>query len=661
MLAGKDPKQVFRSSVGKDVLWDTYLGSFPEGTNPIFKERTEHDCNCCKGFIRNIGNMVTVDEDGSLNSIWDITVDDDYQIVADELSEFVKKHAISNQYLHEESQVGAEHNHQMLEDGGIKTWNHLHFKLPNALVNKVTRDSVLGKSRGNKEILLSSYNSISLESINTVEDLIAQNSLYRGEEHLGAIKAFKKFALQFYKLNDQGVTPSKIDNLLWVSSVSLGELCRFKNTVIGTLLVDLTEGTDLEDAVKKFESKVAPSNYKRPTTLITKKMIDSAEKKIVELGLQDSLERRYATLDDITINNVIYADKSVKEAKGLFDSLKEDVKDTLPKLNEIKEVTIKEFIENIIPKVNQVELMFDGKHQNNLVSLIAPTNAEAKGLFKWGNNFSWSYNGEMADSIKERVKNAGGSVEGFMRASLSWFNYDDLDLSIREPDGNVIYYANKNSYTTGGKLDVDMNAGFGSKTRNAVENIIYKDKAKIKNGIYEVIVHNFCKRESQDVGFELEFEFDGKVSLFSYDQDLPSGRRVSVIKFEYKDGDIKIISSLPSTSISKEVWGVDTNKLHKVSSIMFSPNHWDGEETGNRHVFFMLEGCNNPDQARGFYNEFLNNNLTEHRKVFEVLASKMKVSYSDNQLSGLGFSTTKGDEVLCKVSGSFTRYLKIKF
>jgi hypothetical protein len=51
----------------------------------------------------------------------------------------------------------------------------------------------------------------------------------------------------------------------------------------------------------------------------------------------------------------------------------------------------------------------------------------------------------------------------------------------------------------------------------------------------------------------------------------------------------------------------------------------------------------------------------KQRKFFEALGSKMKVENSKNQLSGIGFSSTKRNSVICKVTGSFTRTLKIKF
>lgn len=54
---------LFMTNIDKDALWDLYLSSFPAGTNPLYRERTEHDCTCCKQFIRNIGGVVTIDSD----------------------------------------------------------------------------------------------------------------------------------------------------------------------------------------------------------------------------------------------------------------------------------------------------------------------------------------------------------------------------------------------------------------------------------------------------------------------------------------------------------------------------------------------------------------------------------------------------------------------
>ena len=119
-------------------------------------------------------------------------------------------------------------------------------------------------------------------------------------------------------------------------------------------------------------------------------------------------------------------------------------------------------------------------------------------------------------------------------------------------------------------------------------------------------------------------------------------------------------SQLPPTQAMKTVWGVTTHTFRDVRAVMMSPNYWDGQGIGNKHYFFLLEGCQNGQEARGFFNEFLKSELDPHRKVIEMVGSKMRAG-GDSQLSGLGFSSTQPNSVLCKVQGAFTRTVKILF
>lgn len=235
---------------------------------------------------------------------------------------------------------------------------------------------------------------------------------------------------------------------------------------------------------------------------------------------------------------------------------------------------------------------------------------------------------------------------------------------------------------TQGELDVDMNAGGGSPghgSRSAVENITYPDRKKMIEGVYTLYVCNYRKVENQDFGFEVEVEFDGVVHTFSYAKALRTDEKVVVTEFFYthKYG-FKLGNGLKSEQTSKQVWGLQTQTFQKVNVLMLSPNYWDTDEStmfvqqtingvrvgqfqgvGNKHYFFMLSDCRNEGTARGFYNEFLDQRLEEHRKVFEMVGAKMRTEETERQLSGLGFSSTQRNSLMVRITGKIQRILKV--
>lgn len=650
--------ELFRTGTSNDDLWATYLDSFPEGTNPIYRERTEHDCSCCKQFIRAVGNVVAI-VDNKLMSIWDCEVGDPaYQVVADAMATLVKSKPITEAFTNFEPEAGTDKN---FEDtvNGVKTWTHFFVNIPARFVKKGTEAGpYLGEQRATFDVLNRALRELTEDSVETVLELIAQKSLYRGDEHQHTLKSFRTHQ-KAYKL----VPDEDKENYVWSLVKSLPQnVSRIRNTSIGTLLVSLSDGTELDAAVGAFEAMVAPSNYKRPTALVTKAMIEAAKKTVEELGLVSALERRYATIHDITINNILFADKSTPShlTGDVFDTM--SAKADKPKsLDKVEEIGVEDFLANVLPKATSLEVMMDNSHTGNLVSLIAPSDPTAKPMFKWGNRFSWSYNGEMADSIKEKVKQAGGNVTGELCCRLAWDYTDDLDFHMYEPTGYHVYFSNRGrKSTSGGMLDVDAN-GINGMMPHPVENIFYEKLSSMKEGTYELKVHNYSRRSS-GVGFDVEVDIGGQVHSMSYDKVIKSHEWVSVATLKYsKAKGVEVVASLPSTKSVKQVWGVDTNTFQPVDVVMHSPNYWDGEATGNKHYFFMLRGCRNEGKARGFFNEFLNNDLTQHRKVMEMVGTSLKVQPASDQLSGLGFSSTQKNSLLCRVKGSFTRTIKIVF
>lgn len=659
----KNVDKLYTVAVDKDVLWNTYLDSFPSGTNELFRERREYDCGYCRGFIKNFGNIVVI-KNGKIHTIWDFKIKDDkFQQVINALDALVKSCAVDNVFLPKVSRFGQLVSHESCDDGRVITWHHFCVDIDSKFIfsgNRDTVGTVLGQYRDTRNVLERSLTEISKDSINTVLELISQNSLYKGNEWNAALKKLRDIQKKYNKLDD-----SEKNTFCWETSVEVGPaIGRIKNHSIGVLLQDITAGVDLDEAVRKYEKIVAPTNYKRPKAIFTKKMIEDAEKLLVEEGLIDSLPRRYAVVEDITVNNILFANRdSVSKMSGsVFDDLKKEASSKPKNLGKVEEVSIQKFVSDILPTATSVEALFENKHCGNLVSLIAPQNADAKTLFKWNNGFSWAYNGNITDSMKERVKSAGGKVDGVLRFSIQWNtendNKNDLDAHCKEPRGNLIYYGNKRNAMTGGNLDVDI---INPTNNPAVENITWPVLSKMEEGTYTFMVNNFTHRGGTS-GFQAEIEFDGQILSFNYNGNISHNQTVEVAKVRLKNGVFEVIKSMPSTTQTKTVWGLKTNEFHPVSVCMFSPNYWDEQNgIGNRHYFFMLKDCLNDGTPNGFFNEFVKEDFMKHKRVFEALGSKMKVEDSDNQLSGLGFSDTKRNSITVRVKGSFTRTLVVNF
>ncbi len=628
--------ELFVVNIDKDVVWEAYLAAFPEGENPIYRERTEHDCSCCKNFVRNVGNVVAV-VNGKLQSVWSVSgLEYPYSVVAEKLAELIETASIDDLFRTKEASFGAKQSKELLADGTVKKWNHFYASVDRKhLSNQVDMD--LGNYRTTAHVFKRGLVELTPEAFQTVRDLIESKSLYRGEEFLASVLEFQKQQTKFNKLDAQGK-----ETFVWTQANSPAS--RFRNTAIGTLVQDLSAGEDLEKAVRSFEAKVAPTNYKRPTALITPRMVEDAMKTIKELDLEAALERRFARISDVSVNNVLWVDNASrsKMRDGIADVLMAAAVETKQKqVTAPKDITIDDFMEKVVPSAQSIELMVKNSQQSNFVSLTAPVHQDSGNLFKWNNDFAWSYDGNITDSIKEKVKRAGGNTNAPFRVSLAWFNFDDLDIYVTEPNGNVITFYNKS-----GKLDVDMNAG-GGRSREPVENVSFTRPA---DGTYIVQVNQYSQRETTDVGFVIEIENNGTIHQYSHTKVARGTIKVGEITLT--NGQISKINfskDMVGGSIPQEKWGIETEKFVKVSTLMKSPNYWDENAVGNKHWFFILEGCKNDLPARGIYNEFLNSKFETHRKVFEVLGDRTKCQPTDDQLSGVGFSSTKGDSVIVKV------------
>lgn len=669
----KDIDHLFEVAVDKDELWNLYLDSFPAGTNEIYRERRWHDCSCCRQFIKTIGNAVVI-KDNQIETIWDFRTDDTtYQPVLNALSDYIKSHAVSDIYVSKFKKIGTLQNYEEMENGQMHEWTHFFVELPDRLVDKSSRSEgdIKGGFRDTRNVFKRSLDEIDMDSLDTILELINSNTLYKGEEWKGVLTEFRKYKKEYDNLSSD----TEKELYAWEKSVKSGiAIGRIRNHSIGTLLINVSEGMDLDTAVKKYEQIVAPSNYKRPKAIFTKKMLEDAKKTITELGYMDSLQRRFANLNDITINNVLFSNKSAARrmvgSDDIFGQMEKDVVVSPKKFSKVEEISAQDFIDKVLPTAKEIEAFVENKHEKNFVSMIAPVSPDAKTMFKWNNGLSWAYSGNITDSdMKQNVKAAGGNVDGILRFSIMWNegqnDNSDLDAHCKEPDGNEIYFGNCRKPSTsrcGGQLDVDITRPMEQMVgKPSVENITWADMSHMKPGVYKFFVNQYVARGSK--GFKAEVEFNGEIYSFEYNKPVSGNVQVAEVTLD-ENGNFSIKEKLAGNSSvsSREIWGVNTNQFVPVSVISYSPNYFDEQEgIGHRHLFFFLKDCVNTEEPNGFYLEFLDNDLMKHKRVFEALGAKCHVEDTDDQLSGIGFSMTKRAELVVKVKGATERVMKIKF
>ena len=681
--------KLFVSNVSGKELWDIYLKSFKPEDNEIFRDpqSSEHNCKNCYNFIKNYGNIVAIDSALNIITMFDFIADEEYKASINNMAAILKNSPVSdvffetfeflNQANYEKCyksstsfKLGIEINYKtyskeevlkygVVEENKLYTFEHFMVRMPEQFVLKDSSQSLaslVAHYRSNYEVFKRTMEEISANSFSIVSELISQGSLLNSDLYAAQLNTMEKLKLEYMTISS-----SKKRNL-WCKVTSYKLHCaKLLNTLIGTVLTDVECGEELEEVCRTYNYRVDPANYMKATSPITKTQIKEAQKFVEENNYTESFTRRYATLDDIKASEILHLNSDSKKIKSvsIFDQI-QPTSDNRKELNldKIKEISINDFMEKELPNAKSVELYLENRHENNLVSITTAENKDSKRIFKWDNNYSWTFKGNLSSTslIKQNVNKFGGKTEGALRFSIMW-NEDgrsicDLDAhcyitSLTGGRLNHIYYSDKQNC-----LDVDMI----NPREVGVENIIFNTNYNLNSKKYIFKIVNF--NGGRNSGFKAEIEFNGQLFSYELNKELMGDIHIATVEVG-ADGKMSIYHNLPATNVSKNLFGLSTLEFHKVKLVCLSPNYWDDNAIGNKHYMFMLENCINPEKIKGFHVDNLKSELAAHRKVLEVVGNTTMIEPSDaTQLSGLGFNSTIPDNVIVKINSN--KVLKIK-
>ena len=624
----------------KDSLFTTYLENIKPEDNPIFRERRYFDGNYDHNFIRRVGNLAMITPEYKLVSLWDFDSYTLFENARKAMSKSIHDGQIVDIYLEKEFVAGHKPNKDNENPDII--WEHYYVELPNKLVNTRNIDTKKHEARDAHDVLKRTVQEVNIDDLNTIIDLIKENNLYRGQEFLSNLQKWVKLKKDYDK-NPSG-------EYLWFKAIQHGRSIGYRSTVIGTLISDLYDGVELEKAINLYEAKVAPHNYKRPKSIVTTKMVEEAKETLEKLGFLDSIYRRPAKLTDIPSDKILFTSQEQK-AFNVFDDMTKDSKASTKKskVEDAKEMSIHELLDEL-KNLQKLELLPTHSLQANQIVLTEALNQDAPSPFLWSNTLSWAYiNSDTADAVTLRVKNAGGNVDGDVRVSLSWDNKDDLDLAVYKDNDeyDCIYYGRRREL--GGELDVDANAH--SIVDEPVENIFWKSINNLANGKYTVKVNNFNKRTNENQGFTLQFATTEGIQTFTYPENDVNHKPFLV--FEKENNTVKLIQI--SEKLQCQSNTVSGDKFIEIKNVLMSPNTWE-QEVGNKHFILLTDDVEVNEPVRGFFNEQLNSKLSPHRKVTEILGSKLKIQAADFEptdiAKGYGFSETMDANLILRLTYS---------
>ena len=220
----------------------------------------------------------------------------------------------------------------------------------------------------------------------TAVNLLRSDSLYRGNKVLGIAEWFLKIK----------TTPMNT-NFIWkeVATCPAG-FCHVSSSMIGTLLDDIEDGLDFEVVKRKFNEKMDPLHYMRPQVAPSAGNVARAEKIVAELGLENSLKRRFARLDEI---ETIWKPVDIPAATystGVFAGIKTKESDD-KKRNDIIPSTVtmtwEKFRRTVLPTAKKIECLAE-RYKNSYVALVTADDFNAPPIILWDNEerrnpFSW--------------------------------------------------------------------------------------------------------------------------------------------------------------------------------------------------------------------------------------------------------------------------------
>lgn len=381
LTASKEP--VFKTDLCKNIslpgtgLYDKFLAMLPEDA------RQHYNCNNCRKFVNRYGGLVLIDGDdyNPIPVMWPYEgVDGFFSDAVKHMYELVSAATVTDRFFA---------THDTLGNGITGKWTHMSVTVPSSLVARSNWGESAGdrisKARVDHDMLAQYVAKVQMDTIKKAMLIMRSEGVSLAASQLKWLSWFKDVKQEWL---DCATNPKMKHNMLWYESATVHSAwCHISTSLLGTVLDDIQHDVPADEVIRRYNEKAAPGTYMRPVAAPTSGQVAVAEKRVAELGIAKSLERRWARFDELETFWLPPKKHEEKAAGGVFSDIetKESKKKKTASDFVIKQptpVTWAKFKRDILP-LTQEMWWVPGYGKCALFSAVTAVHPDAPPIIKW--------------------------------------------------------------------------------------------------------------------------------------------------------------------------------------------------------------------------------------------------------------------------------------
>lgn len=370
-------RPLFVLDVPPGALGQAFLAGLPAD------QRQHHDCRACLRFLDIVGPLALITDAGTISPFMRAIAavapgiyGPAFMRVADVLRR--RSAPIAGVLVLEAGACRFGRELDVATDG--RRWSHFTIRVGHTggLRPNVTETSHQASAR-----LLHEHGLVMQALADfTIEQLELAGALLRSDKFQRREKALPQLGWLIDLHHKSTNVPARRSALVWraVATAPAG-WAHVRGNVLGALLTDIADGLDHAAIAKRWNERMDPTQYQRPTAPVTEGNVAQAERMVADLGIASALQRRFARLEEIDAVWKPAHLEAPARSPSVFGHLlkgKPSVQGVdLPPIT----VTWVKFAATVLPDADLVEVL--APRMGGFCALVTAVDPEAKPILQW--------------------------------------------------------------------------------------------------------------------------------------------------------------------------------------------------------------------------------------------------------------------------------------